>query len=622
MSQKSCHFGLGVAHKDGIIRIFYNSLDGKGTFSIDESKDGASFSPVQGKPTLTAATGEEIATSQLKDFRMSTIGANFFLTFRMTTPIGMRTYAVFSPDGINWRSGSEMVVRIDNMEPHPVTEPAAVVPGYTFGGKRVMYYGATTIKTAVSEDGKFWYGVDGPVLSPRLDKFDNGPLMIASAEILDRGILVIYYARTVCESADCWSVGTALFDRKDPAKLISRSEEPVLEHIEGFQGKTICPVGVVLKGTTLLTYWDVEDEGIVMVSHPLKGHAGVSEGKKIKLVLEKLVHNPILKPIAKHLWESKAVFNPAAIYDHGKVHLIYRACGDNDVSVLGYATSSDGVTIDERLSEPIYVPRKPFELSPADNGSGYTSPYFSGGAYGGCEDPRITKIGNTYFMMYVAFNGVQGPRVALTSIAEDDFVNRRWDQWKEPVLVSKPGVVDKNACLLPEKINGKYVVFHRIFPNILVDYVDELEFDGETKYLKGEYMIPPRYNGWDSRKLGVGATPIKTEAGWLLIYQAVDERDASRYKVGAMLLDLKEPHKVLYRSKKPILEPDRHYENEGLKFGVAYPCGAVIMNDMLNVYYGGADTVVCAAQAPAKEFISRLASDDEITLTPIMVKAR
>ena len=91
------------------------------------------------------------------------------------------------------------------------------------------------------------------------------------------------------------------------------------------------------------------------------------------------------------------------------------------------------------------------------------------------------------------------------------------------MLISPPHIIDKNACILPEKINGKYVIFHRVFPNILIDFVDDLDFDGKTRWLAGQYEIPVRAlsSDWDSRKVGCGPPPLKTKDGWLLIYQAV-----------------------------------------------------------------------------------------------------
>ena len=195
----------------------------------------------------------------------------------------------------------------------------------------------------------------------------------------------------------------------------------------------------------------------------------------IQLSLERFEGNPLLRPDRKHQWETKAAFNPAAIYEGGKVHILYRAIGETDVSVLGYASSLDGLHINERLNKPVYIPREPFE------GASPSRPYSSelpniyisgGGGSGGCEDPRLTRIDDCVYMTYVAYDGHSHPRVALSSIHINDFLKHKWD-WKKPVLITPPYIVDKNACILPEKISGKYVIFHRVFPNILIDLVDE-----------------------------------------------------------------------------------------------------------------------------------------------------
>lgn len=145
----------------------------------------------------------------------------------------------------------------------------------------------------------------------------------------------------------------------------------------------------------------------------------------------------------------------------------------------------------------------------------------------------------------------------------------------------------------------------------MVDFVDDLDFDGKKRWLEGQFKIPTRAlsSDWDNLKVGSGPPPIKTKEGWLLIYQAVSSFDESRYKIGAMLLDLKDPTKVLARTRTPILEPIATYENEGWKAGVVYPCGAVIINDHLFVYYGGADTVVCVASVKLEPFLEQLATN-------------
>jgi predicted GH43/DUF377 family glycosyl hydrolase len=344
--------------------------------------------------------------------------------------------------------------------------------------------------------------------------------------------------------------------------------------------------------------------------------------RNIPLVLERFARNPILRPEPKNSWEARAVFNPAALYEGGKIHILYRAIGDTDVSVLGYASSSDGLHIDERLDKPAYVPREPFEgVNPPYPQTAAAKPgiYVSGGGgMGGCEDPRITRIDDRVYITYVAYDGRNPPRVALSSIHIDDFLARRWN-WKKPVLISPPHIVDKNACILPEKINGKYVIFHRVYPNILIDFVDDLDFDGRTRWLTGQYEIPVRAlsSEWDSHKVGAGPPPLKTKYGWLLIYQAVGCNDGYRYKIGAMLLDLKDPTKVLARSRKPILEPNAWYENDGWKAGVVYPCGAALIKDRLFIYYGGADTVVNVASVKLNGFLEELTANHKESAAPV-----
>ena len=343
--------------------------------------------------------------------------------------------------------------------------------------------------------------------------------------------------------------------------------------------------------------------------------------KNIPLVLDRFPGNPILRPNPQNSWETKAVFNPAALYEGGKVHILYRAIGESDVSVLGYASSLDGLHIHERLDKPAYIPREPFEgVNPPypQPATGTPGSYISGGGgMGGCEDPRITKIDDRVYMTYVAYDGRNPPRVALTSIHINDFLSRQWN-WKKPVLISQPHIVDKNACILPEKINGKYVIFHRVYPNILIDFVDDLDFDGKTRWLTGQYEIPIRSlsSDWDNHKVGAGPPPLKTKDGWLLIYQAVGRNDRYRYKIGALLLDLKDPTRVLARSRKPILEPDVWYENEGWKAGVVYPCGAALIKDRLFVYYGGADMVVCVASVKLNGFLEQLTTNHKESAAP------
>jgi len=348
---------------------------------------------------------------------------------------------------------------------------------------------------------------------------------------------------------------------------------------------------------------------IVKVKRKVSKPTKEKEADKNKFELYRSEANPIIEP-SDNFWESRATFNPAAIFANDKVHIVYRAVGEDDISVLGYAISKDGFTIDERIKHPIYnrFPGKPhFNEASITYGSG-------GGWNGGCEDPRLALVEGIIYVIYTAFDGWNSLRLALTSISLKDFENRKWN-WKKPVIISPPGEIHKNWVMFPEKINGKFAILHSISPEILVDYVEDMnEFDG-NKFIKSCFFSKsPRKNSWDNLVRGVGPTPIKTKDGWLVLYHAMDCRDPNKYKLGGMLLDLNDPTKVLYRSKSPILEPNECYENEGFKAGVVYSCGAVVIDKKLVVYYGGADKVVCVASCELDKLITNLKSDRAVNL--------
>ncbi|MES3032127.1 MAG: hypothetical protein V4699_02715 [Patescibacteria group bacterium] len=320
------------------------------------------------------------------------------------------------------------------------------------------------------------------------------------------------------------------------------------------------------------------------------------------LELKRSKKNPIIEPTSHRYWESKATFNPTALLHDGKVHIIYRAIGDSDNSVLGYAGSHDGFTISDNFSNPVY-----FHFIGRDKDKSLPSiSYSSGGGWGGgCEDPRLTLIGDKAYMLYTAFDGWGSVRIALTFISLDDFIAKRWN-WKEPVLISPPGEIHKNWVLFPEKIKGQYAILHSLSPKIMIDYLDSLdELDGDNFI----YSVHQGSHLWGERDRmirGVGPSPLKTKYGWLVLYHRMEKHDSHRYKLWAMILDMKDPTKILYNSSQPILEPDEWYENEGYKGGVVYSCGAVIKDGQLFVYYGGADKVSAVATANLDRFLEEL----------------
>lgn len=219
-------------------------------------------------------------------------------------------------------------------------------------------------------------------------------------------------------------------------------------------------------------------------------------------------------------------------------------------------------------------------------------------------------------MTYISFTGRELPRVAITSIEVDDFLGKRWN-WEKPKMISPPGEIHKNWMLFPEKINGKFALLHSITHNqVDIEYLDDLDFKNQP-FVRSHYRRTWREDCWDTWVRGAGPPPIKTEEGWLLFYHAMDRLDQGKYKLGAMILDTRNPSKVLYRAKKPLIEPDQNYENEGFKGGVVYACGATALDNRLFVYYGGADTVVCAASAPLNNFARKIKLTGSTKLEPI-----
>jgi len=284
--------------------------------------------------------------------------------------------------------------------------------------------------------------------------------------------------------------------------------------------------------------------------------------------------NPILKPVHEHPWESKYVFNPAMFELEDKIHYIYRAMGDDDVSRLGYACSLDGCVIEERLPYPVFEPLNPEEAR-------------------GVEDPRVTVMGDTCVMAYTAFSRI--PQIGITTIKAKDLLERRW-LWGERVYPFS-GVTNKDAALFPRKIDGKYVMFHRIDPDLWIAY----SYDMKT-WFGSKSIMNPRNGAWDGVKVGIAGPPIEIDEGWLQIYHGVDENRV--YRLGILLLDRDDPEKIIYRSADPILEPYEAYERQGQVPNVVFSCGAVKRGDRLQLSYGASDTVIAVSNHYLDEILS------------------
>lgn len=147
------------------------------------------------------------------------------------------------------------------------------------------------------------------------------------------------------------------------------------------------------------------------------------------------------------------------------------------------------------------------------------------------------------------------------------------------------------------------MLLHRIDPQLCADFLDSLDFR-ESRLTRCIEIMGPRPGMWDSTKIGIAGPPIKTKKGWLLIYHGVSK--TSTYRLGAVLLDLKNPSIVISRSVDTIFEPLEEYEKVGIVHNAVFSCGAIVRGDTIFVYYGGADTVLGVAKISMKKLLKIL----------------
>jgi beta-1,2-mannobiose phosphorylase / 1,2-beta-oligomannan phosphorylase len=213
----------------------------------------------------------------------------------------------------------------------------------------------------------------------------------------------------------------------------------------------------------------------------------------------------------------------------------------------------------------------------------------------GLEDPRITRLGDTY---YVVYKGVAPSGITQCLASTKDFL-----AWTKHGIIFPPENMD--AMIFPGKVRGKYVALHRPqpkmigAPNMWIAYSDDLIHWGEH-----EFLMACSSGTWEGGRIGGGAVPFMTERGWLEIYHAATPDD--RYCLGGVLLDAEHPERVIAKSPYPILEPEAPYETSGFKANVVFTCGAIVRGDTVTIYYGASDEVMAAAEMSVTEILDSL----------------
>jgi predicted GH43/DUF377 family glycosyl hydrolase len=327
----------------------------------------------------------------------------------------------------------------------------------------------------------------------------------------------------------------------------------------------------------------------------------------------------ILSPTGR-AFEKRAVLNPGILQIGDTVHVVYRAVAKDHISTLGYARLDGPLTVVERAKEPIYVPKYQYEKK-------------------GLEDPRLTMIDGVIYLTYVAHDGKHA-LIAYMS-GTDLFHLKRGGIISAKIRYARAGrffnavklkddyfffeayyknfsgkdvmVWEKDGVLFPEKINGKFVLTHRVLPDIQIaefhnfDQLKKNSFWLEYFQNMHKQVILENKYSFEERHIGGGAPPIKTKDGWLMIYHGTEENNHGRtYHACAALFDLKDPRRLIARLPEPLFSPTEDYELSGYVDNVVFPTGTALFNDRLYIYYGAADNHIAAASIDLNYLLTEL----------------
>ncbi|MCL4178186.1 MAG: glycosidase [Verrucomicrobia bacterium] len=332
--------------------------------------------------------------------------------------------------------------------------------------------------------------------------------------------------------------------------------------------------------------------------------------------LKRYEGNPILSPHPDHPWEDLAVFNPAAWHDEatGETLLLYRAAesGPEYKCYFGLAKSRDGYRFERVSDQPV--------LNPSVEG-------FDGATI---QDPRMIKIGDWYYVTYAARHYPFGqfwisevreryvkpdcppefPHYLRTNATLTGLLlTRDFKEWIRAGWLTDPLLDDRDAILFPEKIDGKWAMLHRPLEWVGERFGTEQACawiatgDDLLGIRQSRRLLTNKYS-WEAYKLGFNTPPIKTPHGWFVLYHAVGPDKF--YRLGAVLLDLEDPGRVLHRTPDWLMQPETDYEIEGFYRGVCFPCGAVVREGTLFVYYGGGDKYCAVATCEFEALLAHL----------------
>jgi beta-1,2-mannosidase len=290
---------------------------------------------------------------------------------------------------------------------------------------------------------------------------------------------------------------------------------------------------------------------------------------------KRLADTPVLAPQGT-AWESAGTFNPAVVVKDGKFVMLYRAQDANGTSRLGYAVSEDGIHFVRRAA-PVLSPEAEYEKD------------------GGVEDPRLVKIGSTYYLTYTGYNKKDAQLCLATS---SDLVH--W-QRQGVILPAYKGNWNKgwtkSGAILSTKIRGEYWMY---WLGTAEDKTDQMGLSWSKDLVHWTEatqspVLPRRPGKFDSRVVEPGPPPFLTSAGIVLIYNGAD--DNLVYRTGVAVFDRRDPARLILRSAMPFLEPQMEWEKRGQVPNVVFVEGMARKKGQWLLYYGAADKYVGIAKA-------------------------
>jgi predicted GH43/DUF377 family glycosyl hydrolase len=337
----------------------------------------------------------------------------------------------------------------------------------------------------------------------------------------------------------------------------------------------------------------------------------------------KIKNEGVILEKTENYFENQAVLNPGCVKIGDTVHMLYRAVRKGNFSTIGYCKIKN-LKVVERLASPVLFPENEYEKQ-------------------GLEDPEITAIDGTYYILYTAYDGKNALQAYATT---EDFINYKkhglisvdicyeaalkifenldldpkykWygEHYRESIAQDVK-LWQKDMSLFPEKINGKFAIINRILPGMQIVYFDdfsELTNEFWLEYLSElpkHKLLEPKY-WYETRKIGGGCPPIKTKDGWLFIYHGVENNICGNiYRASAALLDKNNPQKIIGRLSEPLFSPTENWEKEGDVSNVVFPTGAFIEGSELVIFYGAADKRIAAQTVDLESLLAELKNNPQ-----------